>query len=395
MTQTSDRNIEKIPLWRDERIIKIVLQAVVLIIVLGVLVLLFSNALTALARQGRQFNFAFLRNSAGFNIGESIVSYGPQNSYTWALVVGLINTLRVIFVGFVLTTIVGVIAGVASFSSNWLLKKISAVYVELVRNTPLLLQLFVWYFGVVLAFTGTGEAPTNLFNFLYISKRQGGGIAIPWPPGVLMTWVSLALLVLGAIAALFIWRWRIRIMEEQGASGKPQLIALAVLGFVALLLFFVGLGWEFPQLNATGGVSGGLSMSLEYAAILLGLVFYTGAFIAEIVRAGIEAVSRGQWEAGKALGLQPGLLMRLVVFPQALRVIIPSLNSQYMNLAKNSSLALAIGYPDIYSTAQTTFNQTGRPIEVFIIIAGTYLIINLVISVFMNTLNQMVQVKER
>ncbi len=395
MTETSDRNIEKIPLWRDERIIKIVLQAVVLIIVVGVLVLLFNNALTALARQGRQFNFAFLRNSAGFNIGESIISYGPQNSYTLALVVGLLNTLRVIFVGFVLTTIVGVIAGIASFSSNWLLQKISAVYVELVRNTPLLLQLFVWYFGVVLAFTGTGDAPTNLFNFLYISKRQGGGIAIPWPPGGLITWVSLALLVLGAIAAVFIWRWRIRIMEEQGASGKPQLIALAVLGLVGLLLFFVGLGWEFPQLNATGGVSGGLSMSLEYAAILLGLVFYTGAFIAEIVRAGIEAVSRGQWEAGKALGLQPGLLMRLVVFPQALRVIIPSLNSQYMNLAKNSSLALAIGYPDIYSTAQTTFNQTGRPIEVFLIIAGTYLIINLVISVFMNTLNQMVQVKER
>ena len=184
-------------------------------------------------------------------------------------------------------------------------------------------------------------------------------------------------------------------METQGASGQPQTIALAVIGIVSIFLFFFGLSWEFPQPTEAGGVTGGLRMSLEYAAILAGLVFYTGAFIAEIVRAGIQAVSKGQWEAGRALGLDAGKLMRLIVFPQALRVIIPSLNSQYMNLAKNSSLALAIGYPDIYSTASTTFNQTGRPIEVFILIAATYLTINLVISLAMNSLNRAVQLKER
>ncbi|MGG6293266.1 amino acid ABC transporter permease [Leptolyngbya sp. AN02str] len=396
MARLGDRNEEKIPLWRDERFIKIAFQLAVLAIVLVIAFVLFNNALTALRIQGRQFNFNFLRNEAGFNIGESILPYQPQDRYYWALIIGLVNTFRVILAGFVLTTVVGVIAGVASFSNNWLLRKISLVYVELIRNTPLLLQLFVWYFGVILALSGTGETATQLLNAIYISKRQGGGIFIPWPASTPLTWISFGLLIASAIAAFVIWKWRIRIMEEQGASGKPQAIALAIIGIVSLLLLLFGLNWQVPQASeVAGAVTGGLRMSLEYAAVLLGLVFYTGAFIAEIVRAGIQSVSKGQWEAGKALGLQQGLLMRLVVFPQALRVIIPSLNSQYMNLAKNSSLALAIGYPDVYSTAQTTFNQTGRPLEVFIIIALTYLIINLIISTVMNTLNQAVQLKER
>ncbi|NJO43767.1 MAG: ABC transporter permease subunit [Cyanobacteria bacterium CRU_2_1] len=396
MTQTSASD-EKIPFWRDERFWRIALQIMAVVVVVVIFSLLVGNLNRSLQQQGRQFDFSFLFNEAGFNIGESVIPYTPNDRYYWAFVVGLVNTLRLILVGFVLTTLLGTIAGVASFSENWLVRKISLVYVELVRNVPLLLQLFIWYFGIFYTLsrssgTGANPPPNQLFGAVFINRK---GIVIPWPPNTAVSWISLILLIGATVVAIVLWRWRIKLMEEQGASGKPQLMALLALGMVALLLLTFGLGWQFPQLTESNDIEGGLRMSLEYAAVLGGLVFYTGAFIAEIVRAGIQAVSKGQWEAARALGLQPGLVMRLVVLPQALRVIIPSLNSQYMNLAKNSSLALAIGYPDIFSSAATTLNQAGRSVEVILIIAATYLIINLIISVVMNTLNQTVQLKER
>jgi general L-amino acid transport system permease protein len=395
MTHASDR--EKVPFWRDERFWRIALQVIVLVVIVAVLSLLIGNMNQSLRQQGRRFDFSFLFNTASFNIGESIIPYSPNDRYYWAFVVGLVNTLRLILVGFVLTTLVGVVAGIASFSDNWLVRKISQVYVELVRNIPLLLQLFMWYFGVFYSLSrsaqpGANQPPNQVLGSIFFTRQ---GIVLPWPPNTPMSWLSFGLLILAAIAALLIWRWRIKLMEEQGVSGRLQLMALIVLAVVALLLFTVGLGWQFPQLNESNAIEGGLRLSLEYSAVLAGLVFYTGAFIAEIVRAGIQAVSRGQWEAARALGLQQGLLMRLVVFPQALRVIIPSLNSQYMNLAKNSSLALAIGYPDIFSSAATALNQSGRAVEVMLLIAATYLVINLIISVVMNTLNRAVQLKER
>ena len=392
MVPNSDRE-EKIPIWRDERFWKIAIQVFVLVAVILIVSTLFGNALRTLQQQGRQFNFNFLGNPASFNIGETVIPYQAQDPYWKAFLVGLVNTLRLILVGFVLTTIFGVVAGIASFSNNWLVRKLSQVYVELIRNTPLLLQLFVWYFGVV--FGLAGNEPRQLLGSLFITKLNGGGVFIPWMANTPTAYTALGLLVAALIALFVIWQWRLKIMETQGASGQTQQMAMLVIGAIALLLLVFGLNWQFPQPSDTGPITGGLRMSLEYAAILGGLFFYTGAFIAEIVRAGIQSVSRGQWEAARALGLNAGFVMRLVVFPQALRVIIPSLNSQYMNLAKNSSLALAIGYPDIYSTASTTFNQTGRPIEVFFIIAATYLSINLVISLVMNRLNQSVQLMER
>lgn len=391
MAPTGDR--DKIPLWRDDRFWKIAIQVIVLVTVVLILSTLFGNAFRTLQQQGRQFNFGFLFNPSSFNIGETVIPYQPQDPYWKAFLVGLVNTLRLILVGFVLTTLLGIVAGIASFSDNWLVRKLNQVYVELIRNTPLLLQLFVWYFGIV--FGLAGAQPRQILGVFYITKLQGGGVFIPWMANTPVALTSLVLLILAAIVAFFVWQWRLKVMETQGASGKPQLVALLVLAGVSLFLLLFGLGWQFPQPNDTGGIAGGLRLSLEYTAVLGGLVFYTGAFIAEIVRAGIQSVSKGQWEAARALGLNSGLLMRLVVFPQALRVIIPSLNSQYMNLAKNSSLALAIGYPDIYSTASTTFNQTGRPLEVFFIIAATYLLINLIISVVMNSLNRSVQLRER
>jgi len=205
----------------------------------------------------------------------------------------------------------------------------------------------------------------------------------------------LGVLLSGAIAAYFIWKRRITRMEEQAASGKREQLVLFSMAAVGLLIVLFGLGWEMPRMSAAGNVEGGLRVSVEYGAMLFGLVFYTGAFIAEIVRAGIQSVSKGQWEAARALGLPSSSVMRLIVFPQALRVILPSLSSQYINLAKNSSLALAIGYPEIFATAQTTLNQSGRPVEVILLIMSIYLSINLIISLVMNTLNRVVQFKER
>jgi general L-amino acid transport system permease protein len=391
MSLSSDSG-EKTPLWRDQRFVRIAIQALVVIILVAIFGFLIGNMFRNLAAQGRQFNFLFLWAQAGFNIGETVIPYETNSPYYWAFVVSFVNTLRLILVGFIATTLIGVLAGVASFSDNWLLRKLSLVYVEIVRNTPLLLQLFVWYFAVFFGFS-QGNKVSQLPGSIFISKK---GIVIPWPAGTPIAWISAALLVLGAIAAYLIWHRRIKLMEEQGASGQREMTALMGLGIVGLLIFLFGLGWEFPKLGAAANsVEGGLRMSLEYGAMLAGLAFYTGAFIAEIVRAGIQSVSKGQWEAARALGLHTASSMRLVVFPQALRVIIPSLSSQYMNLAKNSSLALAIGYPDIFATSQTTLNQTGRAVEAILLIMVIYLAINLIISVVMNILNSTVQFKER
>lgn len=382
---------EKVSLWRDERFIRLAFQAIVLLVVVVIAAILLGNMNRNLQQLGRQFNFGFLRNQAGFNIGESILPYETNDTYGWAMFVGFVNTLRLVLVGFITATVVGIIGGVTSFSDNWLVRKISVVYVEVVRNTPLLLQLFFWYF-VILFGLSQGAEVRRVLGLFFVSKK---GMVIPWPANSPAAWLSSLALVLLLAAIALLWRWRVRLMVELGASGKPQLMAILATGAIALLIFLFGLGWSFPSLANPDTVTGGLRISLEYAALLGGLTFYTGAFIAEIVRAGIQSVSRGQWEAARSLGLKTSLAMQLVVFPQALRVMIPSLNSQYMNLAKNSSLALAIGYPDFFATGQTTQNQTGRAVEIVLLWTVTYLAVNLIISVVMNQLNRTVQIRER
>lgn len=381
-----------VPLWRDDRVLRLGLQALVLVIVVGAGAIMVGNMNRNLQQLGRQFDYGFLKNQAGFNIGESVLPYAPNDSYGWALFVGFVNTLRLIVVGFITTTVVGVLAGIASFSDNWLIRRLNLIYVEVVRNTPLLLQLFFWYFVVLFGLSQAGEVRRLLGGGLYISKK---GITLPWPANTPTAWASALGLLILAVAAYLVWRWRLRQMEQAGRSGRGQGLVLWAMAAIALTLFCFGLGWSFPRLGDDNLVVGGLRISLEYAAMLAGLTFYTGAFIAEIVRAGIQSVSRGQWEAARSLGLKTGLALRLVVFPQALRVIIPSLNGQYMNLAKNSSLALAIGYPDIFATGQTIQNQTGRAVEVVLLWAVTYLSINLIISLVMNRFNQSVQIRER
>jgi general L-amino acid transport system permease protein len=300
-------------LWRDRRFWQIAGQVIAVLLAIAVVTILWSNLNRNLRQLGIIFGFDFLQQQASFDIGDTPITYKPTDTYSRALWVGLVNSLRIAILGIVMTTIVGVSAGIGRLSGNWLLRK-TLVYVEIFRNTPLLLQLLFWYFAVFLGFP-KAENKISLWGWIYLSQN----------------------------------------------------------------------GTEFPW----------FTLSPEFSALLLGLIFYTGAFIAEIVRGGIQAVPRGQWEAARSLGLKPGLVMRLVVFPQALRVIIPPLTSQYLNLTKNSSLAIAIGYPDIYFVASTTFNQTGRAVEVMLLIMLTYLTLSLTISLVMNLLNRTVQIQER
>jgi len=385
-----DKN-QKIPLWRDNRFWRIALQVLVIIIFVVAVSIMISNLSRNLAQQGTKLGFSFLDNEAGFSISESLIPYQANDSYTKVLLAGLINSLRVMILGIFFTTIVGIVAGIASFSENWLLRNLNRVYVEVVRNTPLLLQLFFWYFAVFFNLPRPQEK-LELPGPIFMSKR---GIAIPWPENTINVWLWLIVLFLGAVIILFVWQWRNKLMTETGVDGQPQLIAIISIVIIELLIIIFALGWQAPMATETGSTEGGLNLRLELSALLVGLVFYTGAFISEIVRSGIQAVPKEQWEAAKSLGLKSDLVMRFVIFPQALRVIIPPLNSQYMNLAKNSSLAIAIGYPDLYAVANTTYNQTGRPVEVFILIMAIYLSINLIISVSMNFLNKSVQLKER
>lgn len=304
----------KPPLWRDNRFWQIVAQLIAVFCAIAIVIILGINLNRNLQQLGLKFGFNFLQQQASFDIGETIINYQPTDNYARALLVGLLNSLRVAIAGIFLTTIVGITAGIARLSDNWLVRNISLVYVEIFRNTPLLLQLLFWYFAVFLSLPNV----EHKMSILGLIKLSQNGIEL--------------------------------------------------------------LGFNF---------------SPEFSTLLLGLTFYTASFIAEIVRGGIQSVAQGQWEAARSLGLKPSLIMRLVVLPQALRVIIPPLTSQYLNLTKNSSLAIAIGYPDIYFVASTTFNQTGKAVEVMLLIMLTYLTLSLITAFLMNLLNRTVQIKER
>lgn len=381
----------KTPLWRDDRFWKITFQVLAIIAVVMITDFFLFNLRLNMAKRGSIFGFDFLSSQASFDIGEYLIPFQSQDAYGRAFLVGILNSLKLMIVGVALTTGLGITAGIARFSSNWLVRQIVSVYVDLFRNTPILLQLLFWYFAV---FSNLPKVEDRMLvlGSVYLSNR---GVAIPWMSSSTTAWLSLLGLVILAIATFLVWQQRTKVMVEQGASGQNLLFGLVGMGVTALILFFWGLQWSFPVIAEAGKVNGGLSLTAEYCSALLGLVFYTSAFVSEIVRSGIQSVAKGQWEAAKALGLNSGLLMRLVIFPQALRVMIPPLTSEYLNLCKNSSLAIAIAYPDVYAVSSTILNQTGRAIEIVLMIMATYLTINLVISLAMNLLNSSVQLKER
>lgn len=388
-------NFRDLPkLLRDTRFWKIALQAIAVVVVVVVVGIIADNTLYNLRRLDIELGFDFLNSQASFDIGETPIPYDRSDTYIRAILVGLLNSLRVMGLGILLASILGLVAGVARLSDNWLLRKIALVYVEIFRNTPLLLQLFFWYFAVFLKLPEV-EEPIAFANRIFFTNQ---GIYLPWLATQAGTGIWLVLLGVGIVGAIGAWRWQSWIGIEQGRSGQQWQWAGGILAAAVVLAFVITRSLPFtlnlPQIEETA-IAGGLRLSPELCALLAGLVFYTGSFIAEIVRAGIQSVPKGQWEAGQALGLKSGLMMRLVILPQALRVIIPPLTSQYLNLAKNSSLAIAIGFPDVYFVASTTFNQTGRAVEVMLLIMATYLAISLAISLVMNLLNQQVQIKER
>jgi general L-amino acid transport system permease protein len=300
--------------WRDVRFWRFVGQAIALILIVFLFAFFWNNLTRNLQQLGIHLGFDFLRSQAGFSIGETPIPYQPSDNYSQAMLIGLLNSLKVIVAGILVATVLGVTAGIARLSDNWLMRTIALTYVEGLRNTPLLLQLFFWYFAI----------------FLNLPK-----------PDHPLHW----------------------------------------------------LGMSFSNAGIT--LVGELKFSSEFSALVLGLAIYTGTFIAEVVRAGIQSVPTGQRDAAQSLGLNPGQIMRLVILPQALRAIVPPLGNQYLNLAKNSSLAIAIGYPDFYAVSSTSFNQTGRAVEIMLLICLTYLTMSLLISLLLNLYNRSVQLVER
>ncbi|MCU0814796.1 MAG: amino acid ABC transporter permease [Burkholderiaceae bacterium] len=379
--------------WRSRAARGIVYQVVALLLVGGFVWFLAHNTQENMRVRGIQSGFDFLGQAAGFDIGETLIAYDPSQSYGRALWVGVLNTLRVAVIGIVLTTIVGVLIGVGRFSRNALVRGLCYGYVELFRNVPVLLQLLMWYLFFVEVLPPP-QAAWNAGDLIYLSK---GGFSFPvpvWEAG--HAWMALGALV-GVVAGVAYLRWAQRQLELTGIDRNRWVLPLAAVVVLAALGWLLGGGprqWSVPEQLAFM-VDGGASATPEFLAVLIGLVTYTGAFVAEVVRGGIQSVSHGQTEAASALGLTRRQQMRLVILPQALRVIIPPLTNQYLNLTKNSSLAVAVGYPDVVSVANTTLNQSGRAVECIAIIMLVYLTTSLGTSALMNWYNKRVAIKER
>ncbi|HZF75507.1 MAG TPA: amino acid ABC transporter permease [Acetobacteraceae bacterium] len=378
--------------WSDERVRGIVWQVLVVAVILGIVYWLWSNTVHNLEVRRIATGFGFLEREAGLPIGESLIPYEPTDTYLRALTVGVLNTLKVAVIGVVLATILGTLVGIARLSRNWLLSKIAGAYVEVIRDLPLLLQLLFWY-TILQGLPGPRQA-LNPVEGVFLSNRGMKVPALVWESG--HSWAVIAFLV--GLVITFVYRRAAR--QRQYADGQPRKVwpvALAALVGLPLAAWAMGGAPWTIDWPALGGFNfrGGTTISPEYFALLIGLVTYTAGFIAEIVRAGILAVNQGQWEAAQALGMRNGEILRKIVLPQALRVIVPPMTSQYLNLTKNSSLAVAIGYQDIVSIANTTLNQTGQAIEGIAIIMLVYLTISLSISLFMNWYNARIALVER
>ncbi|HDY8186651.1 TPA: amino acid ABC transporter permease [Vibrio vulnificus] len=353
-----------------------------------------NNALTNLNARGIATGFDFLSQEAGFGIGLTLIEYDETFSYGRTFVIGLLNTALVSFLGIILATVLGFVIGIARLSSNWLVSRFAAIYIEIFRNIPLLLQIFFWYFAVLQALPSPRQS-ISLGEAIFLNVR---GLFFPKPVFEAGSAFIFAALFAGIIATIFIGVWARNKQKLTGQQTPMGRIALAlIVGLPALVYFVSGMpvSAEYPALKGFN-YQGGISIIPELAALLVALSIYTAAFIAEIVRSGINAVSHGQTEAAMSLGLPRTRTLKLIIIPQALRIIIPPLTSQYLNLTKNSSLAMAIGYPDLVSVfAGTTLNQTGQAIEIIAMTMGVYLTLSLVTSALMNIYNKKVALVER
>jgi len=380
--------------WNDPAVRSIFFQAVLLIAVVSFGMYIFGNTAANLEKQGIATGFGFLETTAGFGIITHLIDYSESASYGRAFAVGLLNTLLVAFCGIVAATIIGVIVGIARLSKNWLVARLAMVYIETFRNIPLLLQIFFWYFAVLRALPAP-KASVNFADSIFINNR---GIYLP--SSILEEGFSLTIwaFVIAVIGVFFMVRWAHKRQDQTGQQFHTFYASLGlIIGLPLLALIVTGfpLSWEIPALKGFNFV-GGTVIIPEFMALWVSLSIYTASFIAEIVRAGIQAVSHGQTEASYALGVRAGPTLRLVILPQALRVIIPPLSSQFLNLTKNSSLATAIAYPELVSVfTGTVLNQTGQAVEIISITMAVYLAISLGISMFMNWYNAKMALVER
>jgi general L-amino acid transport system permease protein len=384
----------RVVFYNDPTIRSIAYQILLCAIIAFLLYGAVTNAIENLARARIASGFGFWDNTAGFDISQTLIPYSQTSTYGRAFWVGLLNTLLVAGLGIFFATILGFIVGISRLSKNWLLARVAAGYVEIVRNLPLLLQLLFWYNAVLKTLPDIRDS-SPLPGAFFLNNR---GLFMPEPLPQQGFGAVFAAFALGSVATIAFHVWARRRQERTGAQAPVFRTGLAlILGLPIVVFVLAGfpLEWEFPA-KGRFNITGGIEVLPEFVALLFGLVTYTAAFIAEVVRAGILAVSHGQTEAAYSLGLRPRPTLRLIVVPQAMRVIIPPLTSQYLNLTKNSSLAVAIGYPDLVQVfTGTVLNQTGQAVEVVAVTMAVYLTISLVTSLAMNLYNRRVALVER
>jgi len=391
---THIQSTEKIPVWHDERYLSAAAQIISSVVVLGLIYWMAANFLEITKQRGISLSYKFLSEPAGFPISESTIPYDPTMSFGRAFLVGLINTLNVSIIGIISATALGFIIGLGRLSSNWLFNRLAVAYIEFHRNIPLLVLLFLWYFAVYNRLPSVKDSVV-LPGPVYLNLR---GLYLAWPRLTETGNIFLGFLIGGLVLAILVWNILIRIRERTGRETYYVPTAFGILIIFPLIGWFASGGspiWlDIPVLEGFN-YKNGLHLTPEFGAMLVGLTTYTAAFIAEVIRGGIQAVHRGQTEAARAVGLKNTQVLRLIVIPQALRIIIPPLISQYLNLTKNSSLALAIGYQDLFAIGKVTINQAGRAVPVFIMVMVTYLMLSLITSFIMNIYNRRIQFVER
>ncbi len=384
----------KPPFWRDPEKRALVFQAIFLAFVLFIGYSLVRNTMANLEAQGIASGFGFLSTNTGFAIAESLIEYDESSTYLQSFFVGLSNTILVSVIGIFFATILGFIMGIARLSKNWLVSRLAAIYVDTLRNIPLLLQIFFWYFAVLRQLPNPKQA-YEYFGVVFLSIRGLFGPKPIYEEG--FGWI-VAAVIFSIIAIFVLYRWAKKRQEDTGERFPVLWTSIAlIIGLPLLATVITGfpLSWEIPELKGFN-FRGGLVLTPEFSALVFALSIYTSSFIAEIVRSGILSVDKGQTEAAYSLGLKPSWTTRLVIVPQALRVIIPPLTSQYLNLTKNSSLAAAIAYPDLVAVfAGTALNQVGQAVEIMGMTLAVYLFLSLFISFIMNWYNSKMALIER
>lgn len=379
---------------RNQKVRGILFQILTILGLIAFLWYIGSNTMSNIEQRGIKTGFAFFHNTAGFSIDEAPISFSSNDTHARVFLVGLLNTLIITFFGIILSSMLGLIIGVLRLSKNWLIKKLAATYIDIFRNIPLLLQILFWY-NVVLSTLPVPKQSINFFDSIFINNR---GLYLPLPELNSTTIAVLLSLVAIVIGGIFLNKWSNKRQEKTGEDFPVIVVVLGSLVILPIIAYFIGganFNFDYPALRGFN-FRGGKTISPEFLALLFALVIYTATFIAEAIRSGIEAVSKGQKEAAASIGLSSYQALKLVVLPQAIRIAIPPIINQYLNLAKNSSLATAVGYPEIVTVfAGISLNQTGQALEILAITMLVYLTISLIVSALLNWFNHTMKIKER